>query len=309
MTDGEVHYYGVELEKDSIVEVNNADHLFEIGSITKVFTAALLAEMVVSNKMQLDDSIQQYLPFPIAINEKITLKQLSNHSSGLPRLPSNLDLYKVDINNPYKDYGEEKLKEYLTHHIALSNRPGEKYDYSNLGTGLLGYILTLYTNVDYENLLHQFIFSKYNMSHSSTQYASELGHLVVGLNSFGQPTTNWDLNVLRGAGDIKSTVRDLSYFATAIMDESNTALQMTTEANFKVNSKMDIGLGWHITNQSDGENILWHNGGTGGYTSCIALNKEAKQAAVVLSNVSAFHKDMDLIEQLCFELLDSLRED
>lgn len=307
LTDGKVYYYGVERRKDSTIEVNNADYLFEIGSITKVFTAALLSEMVVSNKMQLDDSIQQYLPYPIPLKEKITLKQLSNHSSGLPRLPENLDLTKVDINNPYKDYGEKELKEYLTSLVTLTSQPGEKYLYSNLGTGLLGYLLTLKTGQDYETLLHEYIFSKYNMTHSSINYNPEDGKLIPGLNVFGQTTDNWDLNILSGAGGMISNVRDLSHFAMAIMDPTNDVLQLTTKSDFKINSNMDIGLGWHVNHTTNGDNILWHNGGTGGYSSSIAIDSTSKQSIIILSNVSAFHKDMNVIEQLCFELLDSLK--
>lgn len=120
LQNGTTNFYGIKREYDTIFPIDNHDSVFEIGSISKVFTATLLADMVVNNQLGLDDNINDYLEWPLKGDVKITFKQLSNHTSGLPRLPTNLPLDSVDLQNPYKDYDEQKLKHYLTQDLQLN---------------------------------------------------------------------------------------------------------------------------------------------------------------------------------------------
>ena len=232
---------------------------------------------------------------------------MANHTSGLPRLPSNLDLTKVNPENPYKEYKEKELKEYLIKHLELSHK-GE-YQYSNLGAGLLGYTLSKIEKDTYERLLQKKIFSKYDMQNSTTDINKIKGNLVKGLNNEGKEIPNWEFFVLAGAGGILSSIKDLSKFVAAQFDCSNKELKLTRKKTFEVNKNMDIGLGWHLL-KSQSKNIwYWHNGGTGGYSSSMTFDEKTKNGIIILSNVSAFNPKMGNIDKLCFELMKTVEKE
>jgi hypothetical protein len=225
INNGEVYYYGINKENDTISTIENQKSIFEIGSISKVFTSTLLANFVIDGKVKLNENINSYLKTPLKNKIKISFADLANHTSGLPRLPSNLDLAKVKPENPYIEYKEKEMKEYLTKYLELSNK-GE-YQYSNLGVGLLGYTLSTIENVTYETLLQNKIFSKYDMQNSTADITKIKGNLIRGLNNEGKEVPNWEFSVLAGAGAIFSTVEDLSQFAVSQFDYSYKELKLT----------------------------------------------------------------------------------
>lgn len=303
---GKVRFFGVKRNGDSLIHVDNSQAAFEIGSISKVFTSTLLANFVMEGKVKLDDNIGDYLDVPLKGNVRITLKSLANHTSGLPRLPSNL-FPVVSFDNPYKDYDSRKLESYLSESLTLSDNAGAKSEYSNLGVGLLGYTLEKVSGKNYEDLLKQYIFSKYGMTSSTTRREAVADRLVRGLNANGEPTSNWDLGVLVGAGGILSTTEDLAKFALAQFEDTNRELALTHKKTFAVNERTDIGLGWHINNTQSGDQWHWHNGGTGGYRSCMAIDVKRRNGVIILTNVSSFHKESAKIDQLCFALVGTIR--
>ncbi|WP_340153376.1 serine hydrolase [uncultured Marivirga sp.] len=304
---GKVRYYGIKKTNDTISTVENYKSIFEIGSVSKVFTSTLLANFVLDGKIKLNSHINDYLEIPFYNDLKITFKELANHTSGLPRLPSNLDLEKVDLENPYKEYKEQELQEYLKNNLELFNT-GE-YQYSNLGVGLMGYILSEIGNTTYEDLLQAKIFSEYEMQNSTANINKVKGDLVSGINNEGKEIPNWEFSILAGAGGILSTPEDLSKFVVAQFDTSNKALELTRQRTFNINDNMDIGLGWHLL-KSQSENIwYWHNGGTGGYSSSVVFDKKTKNGIITLSNVSAFNPNMGNIDKLCFELMKTLEKE
>ena len=302
--DGKVNYYGINNKNDTILTVNNQKSVFEIGSISKVFTSTILANFVIDEKINLNDNINGYLKTSFNNDTEISFINLANHTSGLPRLPSNLDLTKVNPENPYKEYKEKELEEYLTKHLELLNK--EKYQYSNLGAGLLGYTLSKIENTTYENLLQNKIFSKFNMYNSTSDINKIKGNLVKGLNNEGNDVPNWEFSVLAGAGAIFSTVEDLSQFAISQFDNSNKELKLTRKKTFEVNENLDIGLGWHILKSQSKNFWYWHNGGTGGYSSSMVIDENTKNGIIILSNVSAFNPNMGNIDKLCFELMKTI---
>lgn len=305
---GTTKFYGIKRVNDTILTIDNQDNVFEIGSISKVFTATLLADMVVNNQLGLDDNINDYLEWPLKGGVKITFKQLSNHTSGLPRLPTNLLLDSVDLENPYKDYDDLKLKQYLTQDLQLNQNPGEKSEYSNLGVGLLGYVLSEIDSTSYENLLQTKILTKYSMTGTTSNRRLISNQLVKGLDAQGNETPNWDLNVLMGAGGILSSVADLSKFAQAQFNDSDQALALTREPtfNFQAN-KADMGLGWAIIRNQHGTRFM-HSGGTGGYRSNLVLDIANKNGVIILSNLSAFHKNNMNIDNLGERLMGTLKK-
>ncbi len=301
---GKPVFYGIQIKNDSIQSVDNHLSIFEIGSITKVFTSALLAQLVEENKVNLDNPINGYMDMLLKDNIQITFRQLASHTSGLPRMPQNMII--TDPLNPYKDYNEANLRQYLSDKMKLIANPSEKYEYSNLGAGLLGYLEGKIEKTSYDNLLQKKILSKYGMSSTTTNRQLVADRLVKGLDMNGKETPNWDFAVLVGCGGMLSCTDDLSRFTLAQLDESNKELALTRTKTFDINKNMDMALGWHIIKADSGAEWIFHNGGTGGYTSSMAMDMKKKTAVIILSNVSAFHKNMGNIDALCFELMKTM---
>lgn len=294
-------YYGVIKENDSIKPADNQEKVFEAGSLTKVFTSTLLASLVTEGKIGLNDAINPYYPFPFNEHREITFLSLANHTSGLPRLPVNLDL--SDTSNPYKNYTVKELEDYLKRLMTFEHEPSTTYTYSNLGGGLLGYTLGLSQGTSFEELLQERVFDRYGMCSSFIRSSDAGDRLVRGLNANGDTTSNWDFDVLAGGGALLSTTTDLSRFAMAQFNPENRALAQTRVPTFVVHDGMKIGLGWHILQSETGQELFWHNGGTGGYSSSMSINMVDKVAVIILSNVSAFHPTSGNIDRLCFELI------
>jgi CubicO group peptidase (beta-lactamase class C family) len=294
-------YYGVIKENDTIKPADNQEKVFEAGSITKVFTSTLLASLVTEGKIGLDDSINPYYPFPFKEQREITFLTLANHTSGLPRLPVNLNL--SDASNPYKNYTEKELEDYLKRLMTFEHAPSSTYSYSNLGAGLLGYTLGLSQGSSFGELLQMRVFNRYGMHSCFFRSADAGDRLVRGLNANGDTTSNWDFDVLAGGGGVLSTTADLGRFAMAQFNPENRELALTRVPTFVVHDSMKTGLGWHILQSETGQELFWHNGGTGGYSSSMTINMANKVAVIILSNVSAFHPASGNIDQLCFELI------
>ncbi|WP_306350902.1 serine hydrolase [Flavobacterium sp. '19STA2R22 D10 B1'] len=298
---GKTNYYGIIKENDSIKPSENQHKVFEIGSITKVFTSTVLASLVEEKKIKLTDYVNSYYSFPFKDNIKISFESLANHTSGLPRLPQNLDLSN-EI-NPYKNYKAKELEEYLKNLLKLENEPLKTYSYSNLGAGLLGYTLGLSQKTSFNALLQKKIFDKYKMMDSFTSSQNLGNKLVKGLSANGELVSNWDFDVLFGGGGILSTTADLAKFANAQFNPENKELSLTRKPTFVIKDKMKIGLGWHILKLEKDKELFWHNGGTGGYSSSMAVNVEEKTAIIILSNVSGINEKIDVI---CFDLLNKI---
>ncbi len=297
-------FYGAARINDTLQTIKNHNNVFEIGSLSKVFTSTLLADLAIDNKLQLDHPIQNYLDFPLNDSLPITLKELSNHTSGLPRIPSGFIWESIwHLDNPYKNYNEAKLREYMSSEMELEHDPGTTFQYSNIGAGILGYVLTQVENQSYEEMLQQRIFHPLDMAHSTTRPMLVRDKLVAGLNKRGNPAANWDLGAIPGAGAILSTAADMAKFGIANFGSTNTALNLQQQPTFTVDKKMDMALGWFILKQDPATSWHWHNGGTGGYRSSTVLDMTDKKGVVVLSNISAGHSHAANIDSLSFNLL------
>jgi CubicO group peptidase (beta-lactamase class C family) len=265
-----------------------ADSFFEIGSITKTFTATLLAWFVNERKVRLNDPIIMYLPDSVAVNQQlkgITLLNLINHTSGLVSVPDNLRDNLTDPLNPYKDYNKQLMYSYLKS-CKLISKPGEKYAYSNLGVGLLGSILQSVSGQVFEQMVNEIIARPLGMF-STSQYLNPLflPRFVSVYNSNGQETTPWDFDVLTACGALRSTVNDLLKYANANMIPKSTPLSAAIQLTHKITFTKDvkIGMGWHVINIK-GVDYYFHNGGTYGSSSFMAFNAEKGIAIVLLSN-------------------------
>ena len=301
---GKTNYYGVIKLNDTIKPIENQTKVFEIGSITKVFTSTVLASLVEEGKIKLTDKINSYYSFPFKDNINLNFKDLANHTSGLPRLPENLDLSNEA--NPYKSYGKNQIEEYLKNFLKLEN--AKTYAYSNLGTGLLGYTLGLTQKMSFQKLLQNKVFDKYKMKNSFISSKNLNDKLVKGQNPNEEITSNWDWDVLFGAGGILSTTEDLVKFAEAQFNPKNKELTLTRTPTSDIDENMKIGLGWHLIKSKSGKDLVWHNGGTRGYSSSMTLNTNDKTVVIILSNLSAYHTKMRNIDGLCFELINEMEK-
>lgn len=263
---------------------------YEIGSISKTFTATLLAAMVRQKQVGLDDPINRYLPGFIPILQRdgavVTMRMLANHTSGLPRLPRNLDNIGSPPDNPYQAYDDKALFACLKT-VSLASKPGTTYQYSNLGAGLLGTILSRVAGKSYDQLLSSIITGPLAITQTTlTLRQVDRLQLAQGCDETGQSTANWDFQALAGAGGIRSTVHDLLIYLRAELGNSpadlGTAMQMTQQITFQ-DKQTRVGLGWHQTAAKTG---WWHNGGTGGYASFARFDPTAQTALVILSNTA-----------------------
>lgn len=307
LDDSSTTYYGALRRHDSLLTIDNKRSVFEIGSLSKVFTSTLLADMVVHNQLQLDQPIQLYLDFPLNDSLPLTFKELSNHSSGLPRIPSGFiweSLWHMD--NPYKDYNETKLRDYMRTEMEIEQEQTTPFQYSNIGVGILGFVLTEITKKSYEELLQERIFRPLNMRHSTTQRELVENMLVPGLDKRGNRTANWDLGALPGAGAVLSTAEDMAKFGAANFDTTNSVMRLQQLRTMSIDETMDMALGWFILKQDSTTQWHWHNGGTGGYRSSMNLHIDGKKGVVTLSNISAGHSQAARIDSLTFALLKSM---
>jgi len=274
----------------SDIRVVDADTVFEIGSVTKVFTSLLLADMVERREVSLADPVAKYLPAGVKMPERngrqITLEDLATHTSGLPRLPSNL--HPQDAANPYADYSVEQLYQFLSGY-QLTRDIGSGYEYSNLGGGLLGHVLARRAGIDYEKLVRTRICDPLGMRSTVITLSNEMkSRFAVGHDATMQRVAYWDLPTLAGAGALRSTANDLATFVAANLGYVKSPLAPAMAAMLTVRRPtgspgLDIGLGWHILTR-DGHEIVWHNGGTGGFRSFIAFERKTGIGVVVLSN-------------------------
>jgi len=283
-----------------------ADRVFEIGSITKVFTASVLAAMVADGSVRLDDPVGKLLPAAVRVparnGRQITLVDLATQSSGLPRLPSNMT--PRDSTNPYADYSVEQMYTFLSSY-ELPRDVGETYEYSNLGVGLLGHALALKAGTSYEELVRRRILAPLGMRETVITLSPALrARLAPGHDAEGHVVPNWDLPTLAGAGALRSTAADLLTFLAANLDSSANplarALRQTHASRHSAGSAtMTIGLAWHILARPGGASIVWHNGGTGGYRSFAGFDEVRRIGVVVLTNANIGADDIG------FHLLDT----
>jgi CubicO group peptidase (beta-lactamase class C family) len=270
----------------------DGNSVFEIGSITKVFTSLLLADMVRHGEVALTDPVSKYLPKGVKMPERggvqITLEDLARHRSGLPRMPANFN--PADPNNPYVSYSAKQLYEFLSSY-ELTRDIGSQFEYSNMGAGLLGHVLSLAAGKDYETLMRTRILQPLGMNSTAITLSPDMkARLAIGHNGAYETTSNWDLgDAFAGAGALRSTANDmLSFLAAQLGDKQSDlgpAIAATLATRKPAGSGMEIGLGWLIR-QKKGSEIIWHNGGTGGYRTFAGYDPKARTGVVVLSNVS-----------------------
>ena len=277
--------------------------IYEIGSISKVFTGILLAQQVLDGDLKVEDEINNLLPdgivVPVKGDKEITLGNLTDHTSGLPRMPSNFK--PSNPNNPYADYTVKQMYEFIANYQP-SREVGSEYEYSNLAQGLLGHLLAKNKSTSYEKLMIETIADPLGMTDTRITFNEKMKKkLALGHNG-GQVVENWDIPTLAGAGAIRSSALDMAKFISANLGYVNTpitdAMNVSHRIRHDMAGGMSVAMGWHVR-KGAGMDIYWHNGGTGGYRSFAGFVKETGKGVVVLTNSSQSSDDIG------FHLLDA----
>lgn len=263
--------------------------LFEIGSVTKIFTAAALVDGIAHGSVSLDDPISKFLPLPANGIGDRTLKELVTHTTGLPRLPSRFAWWWNILRHPrdpYADYSQRDLYAYLAS-LNAAKLPGGKFLYSNLGAGILGEVLASSENTDYANFIARHITAPLHMSRTYLDIPpSEQSFVAQPHNKYLRPTNLWTMATLPGAGGLRSCMQDMLILTSAALASiapfSAAMFQPLAPAG---GPDRNVGLGW-ILRHSASYQVAWHNGGTGGSRSFLGLELQTRRAIVILSNTS-----------------------
>jgi serine-type D-Ala-D-Ala carboxypeptidase/endopeptidase len=295
---GRKHVFGFGREALGGDKTPDGATIFEIGSVTKVFTSLALAQMAEEGLLRLDDPVGRYLPEEVKVasraGREVTLEDLATHTSGLPRVPVKLIGLALKSDDPYANYKEKDLYDFLKT-WKPSRDIGSKFEYSNLGGGLLGHALARRAGLDYGQLIESKITDPLGIKDTRiTLNDAQKKRLAMPYATGGKPAAHWTFDVLAGAGALHGTVDDLLVFLSAELGVTESKLRLAMEASQTPRREagqkgVQIGLGWIIMKlPNTAQEVMWHNGGTGGYRSFIGFVKETKTAVVVLSNSDAF---------------------
>ena len=277
--------------------------VYELGSVSKLFTSLMLADAVVRGEIDLNAAADVANPAGIRLPSRdgtsIKWIDLSTHRAGLPRLPSNLPL--TDLVNPYREYDSKKAAEFLNQY-ELTRQPGKSQEYSNFGVSVLGYLVAEKAGKSYEELLRERIAEPLKMTDCTVSLSSDqTKRLATPHDKFGSATPPWTFADLPGAGGVHATMRDMMRFAKAQLTPPTGTLGDAINLAWKQQRDADasgpaMGLGWMIA--GDGQ-TRWHNGQTGGSHTAIFINREFKCAVVVLCNTAVTNE----VDQLAIQLI------
>ncbi|MEZ4955433.1 MAG: serine hydrolase domain-containing protein [Saprospiraceae bacterium] len=308
---GEITKMGFRIENGGIIPVKNADAIFEIGSITKTFTASLIMQAVGKGVMSLDDPLQKYLPVQMAKDNYeghfITLQHLLMHTSGLESIPAsgNLPYLKAKIFSPKNPHQYFKAKHYYKYlkKFKLDYIPGKIWDYNNSAYGLLGQITADQNKTTWEKITQENLFDPLSMTDSyfTINKKNEV-RFVQGISAKGKKAKAWEMDFINPAGVIKSTLNDMLKYAAAQLNPPTKELAFLQAAHDPMSYEIkmpegklwdgnSMGLGWWHNLEQEGKTFIWHGGASGGYTAFIGFSKEKNRAVVVLSNISSSHPD------------------
>lgn len=256
--------------------------LFEAGSITKTFTAFVVQSVLREKGIADTSSIVSYLPDSVRSNKAlapVTFLSLLNHTSGLPRLPANMQ--PANPKQPYADYNATKLFSYLK---TATPQPDGKSNYSNLGAGLAGLLAQRISGKNFEALLNERVFMPFAMkaSDGSASYKRSQGHMGE------EKAAYWVWGALTGAGSLQCNADELlSYLAYMSQPRSRNAEAIINgflQPTVRLSPSMQVARGWHTLERKGKPTIYWHNGGTYGFSTFAAFVKGTGQAVVAVVN-------------------------
>ncbi|MFK7957202.1 MAG: serine hydrolase [Lysobacterales bacterium] len=258
--------------------------LFEIGSITKVFTAILAQQQVAAGRADWDEPISQRIKgnFASAQVAAITWRELASHTSGLPRMPDNMPM--EDPLDPFGGYDRPLLEAFLMGYAPDSL--DKSYEYSNLGAGLLGELAAQAAGLSYADALERDVFKPLGLDDTQVAVSDAQAKQMATGFSQGADMPRWSsFDALAGAGAVVSSASDLLAFARLTLNPDQAgAMADTLTAVLEPQGSGETGLGWHRKMSDAGTPLYWHNGGTGGFASVLVLNPESNETVVLLAS-------------------------
>jgi CubicO group peptidase (beta-lactamase class C family) len=263
----------------------DAQTLFEIGSVTKTFTATALARMVLAKQIALDAPIAQFLPpgvrAPAKDGRQITLLDLAEQRSGLPRLPANLN---GSASDPYVGYGDAQMYAFLNGY-SLPRDPGASYEYSNYGVALLGQLLARSARLTYPQLLAREVLDPLEMRDTVliSREAPFPARLATGHNLAGDVIPAWRMDAIAPAGGIASDLDDMLKYLRANMGSGPLApaCLFAQQPRAQGETNHQIGLIWNINSKTG---TIAHDGSTEGFNASVAISRDRQTGVVVLGN-------------------------
>jgi CubicO group peptidase (beta-lactamase class C family) len=261
--------------------------LFELGSVTKVYTGLLLADAIQRREVSLDMPVAELLPTGVTVPTRdklhVTLKHLVLHSSGLPPTPPSL---RLDTPDPYGAYKDQTLYQDLIR-TQLVAPPGERMLYSDYGVGLLAHAIGRKIGPSYPKAVEERITKPLGLRDTLFVVPKDAhARLAVGTNEDLAPATPWTYDALAGTGGLISSARDQLAFLEAQLDAaSGSKGPLRGPMRFSQEEQLDRvgdneGLGWQI----DSAGRYWHNGSTGGYHSFIGFDPKTRRGLVILAS-------------------------
>ena len=267
---------------------------YEIGSVTKAITGLALAEMARRGEVALTTPVADLLPDSVGVAAggaaPIALVDLATHTSGLPRLPPTF-LATVDPDDPYAGYTASDLYAFFGSY-EHARAPGAEYEYSNVGAGLLGLALGRRHGGGYQALVRERVLGPLGMTETAVAVPDSVS-FAPAVGAFGQPVSHWTwTEATVGMGGLRSTAADLLTLVEATIapppglpPSLAAALADAARPVRRAPGRTRVGLGWHvIPDRRDGPGVVWHNGGTGGGSSFVGLDRAAGVGVVVLAN-------------------------
>lgn len=292
--DGARYYgFGQMSLTDSLQPDGNS--IFEIASITKTFTTALVADLELSGDIEINASIEQYMPVFKRASSKskrtITLEDLINHTSGLPRNPSNTT---TDDSNRYQDYSLEDLNEFLSNFTIEDST--KTYLYSNLAYLVLENAIESKMGTNYESLMQQRILDGLDMNDTHFVVPNEMRDRLVVPFRAGKHVEELDMGDFPAGGGLKTTAKDMLRFLEAQLGLYPTTLDkafaLTQVERFSTNEET-LGMAWGILERKEsGKTIHYHKGGSNGFRSFAGFNIEGQIGVVVLTNGHRWYSDL-----------------
>ena len=270
--------------------------VFQIASVSKLFTTSLLQILSDEGIVKMDDTLGDLIGDSMSLSpaaQRVTLKQLATHTSGFPSVPKSLDLNATKLagkenlmQNPYSHLGPEYIFDYLK--TTMDKREPGRFEYSNFGMGLLGHVLEIVTKKNFEPLVSEMLLAPLDMRNTAVTLTPQMKeNLAQGYTADGVPSPLWTFSALAGAGAFNSNVEDMMKFVRANI-ENGSLMSQTLKKTHAPQFGGDTGIGWMqptILDRFFGNRaVVWHNGMVGGYASYVSVDTKAKTGIVILSN-------------------------
>jgi len=253
------------------------DDIFELGSVTKVFTASLVAELDLLRQLSFNERFDSLLP-AVYRNPQMThytIEDLLTHHSGLPRYP----VFKSAVANPLESLPEYSLEDLLDFYAHCSSESSGQLMYSNVGYALIEPILYQSTGLRYDELLEKFILKKNNMTMTSLEPSKVT---APGYNLAVNEVSAMSFGVFNASGGLKSCMADMLRYARYALFDSPEKLWQSHGPG--LGKHLGMGLGWHMIHQGAFSPIYVHTGRSIGHTAFIGLVPDTKTGVVILAN-------------------------